>query len=116
MSEHPWGTHDLSAVPVDGDGVQWTLGDAADLNANLVHLEPGSGIGEHVNDEVDVLVVVLDGSGTAAVDGSTPATLGPQVLALLPKGSRRRIDAGPDGLRYLSVHRRRGPLRIRGQS
>jgi len=118
MSEHPWRAHDLSTVSGDGDGdgVRWTLEDPDDLNANLVHLGPGSGIGEHVNDQVDVLVVVLGGSGTATVDEDGPVGLAAQTVALLPKGSRRRIDAGPDGMRYLTVHRRRGPLGIRGRS
>ena len=102
---------DLDRVPVTGDGVQWSLGPSRDLNANLVHLEPGHGIGEHVNDEVDVLVVVVSGSGTAHVDGDDVG-LRQHVVAHLPRGVRRRIDAGPEGLSYLTVHRRRGPLGI----
>ena len=33
-------------------------------------------------------------------------------LALLRKGSTRRISAGPDGIRYLTAHRARGGLSI----
>lgn len=102
---------DAGAVVADGDGVQWTLDGPSDLNANLVHLDAGHAIDDHVNDEVDVLVVVLAGSGTATVDGEA-LVLTSQVVVHLPKGSRRRIDAGADGLRYLTVHRRRGPLGI----
>jgi hypothetical protein len=32
---------------------------------------------------------------------------------IIEKGRRRRITAGRDGVRYLSVHRRRPPLQIR---
>jgi len=33
---------------------------------------------------------------------------------LVERGTRRGIRAGADGLRYLSIHRRRGPLQIQG--
>lgn len=89
-----------------GDGVHWTLGAEGDLNANLVRLEPGHAIGEHVNDEVDVLVVVLAGVGEARIDGHRLPLVHHQVV-LLPSGARRSIEAGPEGLAYLTVHRRR---------
>lgn len=89
-----------------GDGVHWTLPADGDLNANLVRLEPGHTIGEHLNDEVDVLVLVLAGSGEARVDGA-PLALARDQVVLLPSGSRRSIEAGSDGLAYVTVHRRR---------
>ena len=64
-----------------------------------------------MNDSLDVLVVVLGGSGTAVVAGDAHALSAGQVL-LIEKGLSRSITAGADGLRYLSVHRRRGPLQI----
>lgn len=102
---------DAAALVGSGDGVQWTLEASAELNANVVDLGPGAAIEEHLNDAVDVVVVVLSGHGSAEVDGA-PVTLSPHVFAHVPRGARRRIDAGPDGLRYLTVHRRRGPLTI----
>jgi quercetin dioxygenase-like cupin family protein len=102
---------DAGAVDVSGDGVQWALAGSDDLNANLVALGPDGEIGEHVNDAVDVLVVVLAGAGSMTVeDDRHPLAAGGVVL--VPRGARRRIDAGDDGLRYLTVHRRRGPLAI----
>jgi quercetin dioxygenase-like cupin family protein len=94
-----------------GDGVHWTLTEPSQLNANLVRLGPGASIGEHVNGEVDVVVVVLAGAGRVVVDGRS-GTLRPDVVAHLPRGTRRRIDAddGGVGLAYLTVHVRRGPL------
>lgn len=101
------------AVPADDEssGAVWSLPHGGDLDANVVHLAPHAGIGSHVNDEVDVLIVVHGGDGTLTVDGARHR-LGEQILALVPRGSERSIDAGPDGLRYLSVHRRRAPLGI----
>lgn len=95
-----------------GDGVHWTLDPSDDLNANLVRLEPGHVMAEHVNDEVDVLLVVLAGGGRAVVDASTVA-LRPHVVTHLAKGARRSVHAGSAGLAYLTVHRRRGGLTIR---
>lgn len=107
---------DLSAlVDVAGDGVHWTLEGSSDLNANLVRLEPGHSIGEHRNDAVDVVLLVIAGGGTVRLDGVEHA-VGPHTLLSIPKGVARRIAAGdePPGLAYLTVHRRRGLLTIGG--
>ena len=68
-------------------------------------------IDEHVNDDVDVLIVGWDGTAVLTLDeGSTTIRRG--VVALIPRGRRRTIRAGKDGAAYLTVHRRRGPLTI----
>jgi hypothetical protein len=47
--------------------VIWSLQESRDLNVNLVQFTRGEGVGEHVNDEVDVLLVGVPGSlGTCA--------------------------------------------------
>ena len=103
---------DLGArLPLAGDGVHWTLDDSTDLNANLVHLDPGHAVGEHVNGAVDVLVVGLAGDGEVAVDDAVHA-LRAHVVVHVPRGARRTIRAGDAGLTYLTVHRRRGGLEI----
>jgi len=106
---------DAGAVETSGDGVQWSLEASTDLNANLVWLDPGHAVGEHVNDAVDVLVVVLEGCGRVVVDGA-PHEVAAHVVVHVPAGTSRRIEADGDGLRYLTVHRRRGPLAIRGRA
>ena len=98
---------DLSdALAESGDGVHWTLEHGRDLNVNLVRLDPGRSVDDHVNRDVDVAVIVLAGRGTIHIDGA-PSPLRPHVVAHILRGSARRIDAGPDGLGYLTVHRRR---------
>jgi quercetin dioxygenase-like cupin family protein len=94
-----------------GNGVHWTLEPEGDLNVNLVRLDPGEEVGAHGNSEVDVLVVGLAGTGHVVLEERTVA-LGPSTVVLLPKGARRSIHAGPEGLGYLTVHRRRGGLTI----
>jgi quercetin dioxygenase-like cupin family protein len=93
-----------------GIGALWGIA-SADLNATLLVWAPGHEIAEHVNAELDVLVVVLDGHGSVMIDGE-PHALAAGAAILIPRGARRRITSGEGGLRYLSVHRRRGPLQI----
>src|SRR5690606_21515316 len=94
-----------------GNGVHWSLSASGDLNANLVRLESGAEMAAHRNDEVDVLVVVLAGSGHLVSDTTTVA-LSAGVVAHVAKGTTRSLHAGDDGLTYLTVHRRRDPLSI----
>ena len=102
-------------MPVDllgvmGSGPAWGMA-SDDLNATLLAWPPGHEVAEHVNVEVDVLLIVLQGGGLAVVDRLEYA-LAPGHALLVAKGSTRTIRAGTAGLRYLSVHRRRGPLQI----
>jgi quercetin dioxygenase-like cupin family protein len=93
-----------------GRGPVWGT-ESEDLNATLLVWPAGEATPEHVNAERDVLVVVLDGDGTAEVDGEeVPLAAGTALL--VPKGARRRIVAGAGGIRYLTTHRRRGGLSI----
>lgn len=96
-----------------GNGVAWSLASGADLNVNLVRLAPGAEIGEHVNDEVEVMLAVLEGSGQLTANGLT-TPLHVSTLAYVPRGARRAIRAGLKPLVYLSVHRRRAGLQVRG--
>ncbi len=95
------------------EGVVWTLEGSGDLNVNLVRFEGGRGVGEHVNEEVDVLIVGVSGSGLVGVDGEVhPVSNGSMVF--VPRGTRRYTRAVSDDFAYLSAHRRRGPLRLGG--
>lgn len=106
---------DLSSLlDAAGDGVHWTLDPDSDLNVNLVRLDPHHAMGEHVNDEVDVLLAVLAGSGRVVL-GARHVPLHVHSVAHVPKGIARSIQAGPEGLTYLTVHRRRGGLSIGGR-
>jgi quercetin dioxygenase-like cupin family protein len=88
--------------------------ESEDLNATLLEWGAGDGTETHVNEERDVLVVVLEGSAEVTVDDRESMLL-PGELLLIEKGRARRLTAGPEGVRYLSVHRRRPPLQIAGR-
>jgi quercetin dioxygenase-like cupin family protein len=94
-------------------GAIWTLVQSAELNANLVRFSAGGGVDEHINEEVDVLFVGVTGSGVVEVDGHKHS-LRAGTVALVPKGARRSTRSESGDFAYLTVHRRRGPLRIGG--
>jgi quercetin dioxygenase-like cupin family protein len=91
------------------DAADWLASD--DLNVTPLTWKAGSGPPEHVNEERDVLVVVLDGSASLCIDAEE-RELARGEAAIVAKGRRRKITAGRDGVRYLSIHRRRPPLQI----
>ena len=99
---------DLSAGA--GNGPLWGMA-SHDLNATLLAWPAGHALAEHINAELDVLVVVLDGSATVTIDDA-PHELSAPATILVPRGTRRALRAGDGGARYLSVHRRRRPLQI----
>lgn len=85
---------------------------SADLNATVLEWPAGRGPAEHLNEQRDVLYVVLGGSVTLTVDGKSQE-LGMGEAAIVDKGARRALVAGPDGARYLTAHVRRGGLEIK---
>ena len=65
----------------------------------------------HTEPDLDVLLLVLEGAARLeAGDGEHPLRAG--VLTWLPHGSTRAVLAGPDGVTYLTAHRRRPGMRI----
>ncbi len=102
---------DLAAAAPDRVGVIWALRESGDLNANLVRFDAGGGVGEHVNEEVDVLFVGVSGSGWVRVDGEEHR-LSVGTLVFAPGGARRSTGASFDGFAYLTIHRRLGLLRV----
>jgi quercetin dioxygenase-like cupin family protein len=100
----------VDLATLDGRGPVWGVA-TEDLNATLLRWRPGEGVAEHVNAERDVLIVVIDGGGELLLDG-TAIELVPDRAVVVRKGARRSMRAGDEGLRYLSVHMRRGGLTI----
>jgi quercetin dioxygenase-like cupin family protein len=82
-----------------------------ELNATVLAWPPGAGPAEHVNAERDVALVVVEGTLELDVDG-VATTLRAGEATIVAKGARRRLMAGPEGVRYASVHRRRGGLTV----
>ena len=99
----------LAAVPGSG-GVVWSWSPRG-LHTNLVTLTRGQSIEPHRNDELDVLIVVLDGEVDVHVD-ATVHQLGGLEALVIPRGATRSIAPRSGEVRYLSVHRERQGLTI----
>ena len=93
------------AASVTGRGAVWTR-ESLDLNVNLVVFRAGEGVEEHVNAEVDVLMIGVAGEGIVFMDG-VPHSLPPGSAVLVPKGARRGTRAMGGRFAYLTCHRRR---------
>jgi quercetin dioxygenase-like cupin family protein len=83
-----------------------------DLNATILVWPAGEGPAEHVSDSRDVLYVVVEGSVELTVDGE-PNELHHGEALIVPKGARRALVAGPDGVRYATAHLRRPGLEVK---
>jgi quercetin dioxygenase-like cupin family protein len=94
-------------------GVVWSLKQGDEINLNLVRFPAGRGVSEHVNEELDVLIVGVSGSGLVEMNGYEHH-LRAGTVAFVPKGARRSTRSESGDFAYLTVHRRRGPLQIGG--
>ena len=94
-----------------GRGPVWGAA-TEELNVTLLAWPPGEGPAAHVNDERDVVIVVAVGAARVVLDGVTHHVR-PGHVVVVPRGASRALTAGPDGVRYVSIHRRRGSLQIR---
>jgi quercetin dioxygenase-like cupin family protein len=93
-------------------GVLWRLSETGrQLDANLVQLAPWQHIDVHAEPDLDVLIVVMDGTGDLRAENLT-MRLAAGLVAWLPRGSSRTLAAGARGLAYISVHRRRPGMQI----
>lgn len=106
----------VRSMPADRGGALWRLAESGrQLDANVVRLAPGAEVAEHVEPDLDVLVYVVNGSGRLGT-GDDELPLEGGAVVWLPRGSRRALSAGPHGLDYLTVHRRRPGMSIRPAS
>lgn len=108
MTTHPVvDLHRLAETcPALGPG--WTH-QSDDLNVNLLVFAAGDGVAEHVNAEVDVLIVGIHGQGRIELDGRAHSLAAGQAL-VIPKGARRAMRAESERFAYLTCHRRRPGL------
>lgn len=89
-------------------GVIWG-GTTEDLNCTLLSWPRGGGVASHINTEVDVVMLVVEGSGEVIVDGEVFTLAAPQAL-LIFKGCERAIQSTSERFTYLSAHKKRRGL------
>jgi len=89
-------------------GPQWAH-ECEDLDLTLLLWENGKRIEAHVNNEVDGVLIGVEGTGVVTVNGEAHE-MRPGVALLIPKGCERAIESTSQRFSYLSVHRRRRGL------
>jgi len=80
-----------------------------DLNLNLISCTAGQGVDRHLNTEVDVVMIGIDGDGSVELNGIWHA-LGPGQMVIVPKGAQRATRCDGDHFAYLTCHRSRPGL------
>ena len=78
------------AMAVEGRGPVWTQ-QTDDLNVNLLVFHADQGVDEHVNTEVDVLMIGIAGEGVVSIDG-TPHALPPGHVVIRRRSHSRRRE------------------------
>lgn len=102
----------LAAAGASTGGSIWQLEPGArDLDSNIIALPAGDEIGLHIGPDLDVLVLVLQGSGQLHTELDV-VELQQGTLVWLPRNAQRRFVAGSEGIQYLTVHHRKPTLNI----
>lgn len=102
----------LQATGPKTGGSIWQLEPGArDLDANIIALPANDEIGLHIGPNLDVLILVLQGSGELHTEVSMIPLVQGQIL-WLPRNAQRRFVAGPNGVQYFTVHHRKPTLNI----
>jgi len=96
----------------DVTGVAWKIPiSERDLDSNLVVLPPNEKIPSHAGPDLDVMFIVIAGSGHIKTETDSISIRSGDVV-WLPKYARREISAGAQGLRYLTIHKHKTGLQI----
>jgi quercetin dioxygenase-like cupin family protein len=80
--------------------------ESADLDCNFLRFDQGEGVPLHINAQVDVAGVVLEGEGFLQVDGQQHL-LSEGDFFYIPKGAARKLRSAGGPFAYLSFHARR---------
>jgi uncharacterized protein (DUF2249 family)/mannose-6-phosphate isomerase-like protein (cupin superfamily) len=89
-------------------GPQWAH-ECEDLDLTLLSWEKGKRIESHVNNEVDGVLIGIEGTGVVTVNGEAHE-MRANVMLLIPKGCEHSIESTSERFSYLSMHRRRRGL------
>ena len=96
----------------DAAGAIWKLSmRQRDLDSNVIHLPAAASIESHAGPDIDVLILVLSGTGRLSTECDA-LDLHTGNLIWLPRRSRRAFSTGPEGLTYLTVHQRKPSLSL----
>lgn len=105
----------IGSTALGTPGAVWKLEEPIrDLDSNVVSLPAGDGIQAHQGPALDVLIHVLEGTGTLGTEnGDLPLRAGD--LLWMPRHTLRSFTAGADGLIYHTVHQKKPGLQLQRQ-
>jgi quercetin dioxygenase-like cupin family protein len=83
--------------------------ESTDLYLTLLTSGVGEGITAHINDEVDVVLIGVAGTGEGIVNSQAYRLSAGQML-MIPKNAQRSLHCLEEPWSYLSLHRRRRGL------
>ena len=92
------------------NGPQWGTA-TDDLNLTVLSWKEGQGVVEHVNNELDVLWIALEGTAEITVDGNVHQ-LQQGGAIVVPRGASRALKSTSEEFNYISIHKRRAGLQI----
>ena len=114
MTPDPPANLPTALLKISGTGLIWGMA-SSDLNATLLVWPPGHVLKEHTQRRTRRSADHAARDGVAVVDGHEHDLVAGTAL-LIEKGRSRSIRGGVEGIRYLSVHTRRGSLQIEAMS
>jgi mannose-6-phosphate isomerase-like protein (cupin superfamily) len=95
---------DIQRLASDNDDFRREVMTGPHSQVVLMSVEPGSEIGEEVHDEVDQVLVFVDGTGEAVLDGDTSG-VEPGDLVFVPAGTRHNfVNRGDTALKLYTVY------------
>ncbi len=78
--------------------------DSINMRSGLVVLKPGESIGKHTTSNNEELIVVLQGEGTAHINGKDPFSFNTSTAMYIPPETEHDItNTGKQALRYVYV-------------
>lgn len=80
--------------------------ESSDMDCNFLRFDKGEGVPLHINAQVDVAGVVMEGEGFLQVDGQQHL-LNEGDFFYIPKGAARKLRSSGGPFAYLSFHARR---------
>ncbi len=95
---------DIQRLARDNDDFRREVMTGPHSQVVLMSVEPGSEIGEEVHDDVDQVLVFVEGTGEAVLDGTTSA-VEPGSLVFVPAGTQHNfVNRGDGPLKLYTVY------------
>jgi mannose-6-phosphate isomerase-like protein (cupin superfamily) len=91
-------------VTQENENYREVLATGVDSQIVIMRIKPGEDVGEEVYQEVDQIVVVVDGKAEVT-EGTETDVLGPEEMVFIPAGSRHNmVNIGDTDLKIFTIY------------